>query len=219
MQIDVEFDKGALRRHVRTWTRKQLPFAFATALNETVRDAQDELRDELPSTFTIRNDRTAKGVRTERATKTKLEAAVGSIDRFMGLQTTGGEKLPDKAKGVAVPVKARPRPTSKTTRSKWPGALKTKRGAFYVSRSSTTRGGAPHPLRPRGDVVLVFLRGGRGGSRLRLMYVIEKSVSVEPRWRLEETLATVARREWQTNMRTAWEKAMHTARRGSRRRR
>jgi len=200
MGVKVKWDPSGLRILVERWMVRQVPFVLSRALNATVLEARTELREELPKTFTIRNSRTAKGLRVNFATKINPTAAVGTIDEYMARQALGGRKV-GGAGGVAVPMqgrgRGRPRQGSKTGQARWPGALKRKRGGFF---------------RPgKGQSTLLFLP--RRGGRLLLAYVILPEIKVKERWDLEGVLRRVARAEWTDNVKIAWETARRSARR------
>lgn len=199
MVIRVEWNQTGLRRRVETWMKRQIPFVLKRALNRTILEARAESREELPGSFTIRNRRTSQGVRVSLASKSDLTASFGTIDEYMRLQIFGGK--PEKQLAEAIPMqgrgKGRPRKTSKTTRSRWPGALKRKRGGFYKPG--------------RKNAQLLFLPRGK---RLLLAYVILPEIKVKPSgWDIEATLARVAKAEWRDNVEIAWNKAIRTARR------
>lgn len=203
--VEVEFTFADFRADLRSFTKKQVPFAFSLAINNTIRDTQDALKGDLPSVFTIRSTWTAKGIRTERATKKNLIGTVGSVDPFMKHQATGGVRTARRT-SLAIPKKARPRKTSKTPRSKHPGALlKSGKGAFFK--------------RMPDDTTAVFMpRKTRKGSKrkrpkLRLMWYLVPRVPITQRWDLETTLLRVVDAEWAGHMRLAWAEALRTARR------
>lgn len=84
--------------------RKQVPFITSVTLNLTAIEAQRQVQQGLPSRFTIRSQRVAKGIRMTPSTKRSLTAAVGSLDDFMVDQELGGTKRPQRgAKVLAIP--------------------------------------------------------------------------------------------------------------------
>lgn len=201
MVIRVEWNQTGLRRRVEAWMNKQMPFVLKTALDLTVLEAQEELRKELPSSFTIRNTRTARGVRVSFASKSVPEASVGTIDEYMRPQVVGGSPARQMAEAIPMLGRGRPRSkkTSKTLQSKWPGAIRRKnKGSFWRSG--------------RGGAQLLFLP--RGKNRLILAYVISPTIKIKKTdWQPEEILESIARSEWIDNVKIAWAKAIKTARR------
>ena len=196
--LEVSFDAAGFLRGASRKIATQIPFAFSLALNETIEDIQGELIDDLPSTFTIRNYRTAKGIRVKRSTKRKLVAVVGSKDHFMAAQTDGGDR--DGASS-AVPVKARTRPKTRLTKSRWPAAFMAK-GAFIADFG-------------RGRALWMPSRHKDPKSRrVKLMYHFARgTIRIPKRWPLEATLDRVTGREWAGNVKRALARALRTARR------
>jgi hypothetical protein len=197
----VDFDAIEFRRSVGRFARNQVPFAIAQALTWTVQDTRDRLVKDLPRTFTIRSKWTERGLRISPAKKTDLRAVVGSRDEYMAEQAVGAVK---EGKGASVPVRARPRKTSRTTRGKWPGAMLAK-GAF---KRKGARGATLvfKPLKGRKR------KRGRARGRLKLMWVLARRVRVTARWDLEGTLRATAKRRWVRNMAYSWKRALATKR-------
>lgn len=218
--VEVDFDAAIFRRQMTGFRKRQVPFAMAQALNWTIEEAREELKDDLSLTFTIRNKRTEQGIRTARATKKKLGAIVGSLDEYMRRQAVGDEKRATSGK-QGVPVKARANPKTRLTPSKWPGAVLRRRKGAFVREGKGETDLILVPIRPRkirrktGKTGKVRRRRGRRRAvgRLKLMYVMKKGVRIPKRWPLEETLDKVARKRWVPNMARSWKRALATARR------
>lgn len=77
---------------------KQLPFAAATALNETARKAAADVNAAMPQTFAHTNAFTRQAVGAlDLATKSDLSATVGIKPlqaQYLGLEIYGGERTP-----------------------------------------------------------------------------------------------------------------------------
>jgi hypothetical protein len=85
--------------------RDQVPFARAVALTRTAKDAQGVVQKSLGSRFVLRRASWSRAnVRIEPATKTKPYAVVKDTFAPMGLQETGGSKVPMHGSKVAVPL-------------------------------------------------------------------------------------------------------------------
>ena len=205
--IYIEFDEKRLLRFFGDFAR-QVPFAMSLALNKTAFDARNKLRDDLPDHFTIRNRRTRSGIRVGKATKSKLEAEIGSLDDYMARQGLGGTKRPGKAGYVAIPSrKIRGKGgRRKTTPAKWPKALIAKDEKKKVRKLSLVPGSA-------GNLLLMRKAGGKRNPRFELLYVLAKQAKVPQRWPLEETVEDVVARRWHINQAAAFEQAIRTARR------
>jgi hypothetical protein len=195
--FEVSFDAALFRREANQKIKRQIPFAFSLALNETIEDIREELIDDLPESFTIRSDWTKKGIRTKRSTKKNLVAVVGSKDSYMAEQVSGGTRQ----KKQAVPIQARPRETSKTPRSKWPKALIARKGGFIADFGSGPAVYVPSRHRdPR-------------QRRLRLMYRLVDEIKIPKRWPLETIFRRVVGRDWAKNVTRALKRALRSRRR------
>ena len=200
MVVKVQWDQSGLRHHVEAWTKKQMPFVLSFALNLTVKEAQLDARDELPKSFTIRNKRTAKGVRRKNATKAAPEASIGTIDEYMRNQVFGGTSRGAKE---SVPMlgngRGRPRKKSKAGEKRWPGAMRARVGKGFWKDGR------------RGAKLLYLPRGEKG---LLLAYVIVPQVEIKKSsWDIERILEKTAAAEWTDNAKIAWKRAIKTARR------
>lgn len=196
LSITVKLDDDPFLRRLEKFER-QVPFATALGLTRTAQEAQRELRSGLKRHFTIRSKHVERGIRIQRATKRRLVAVVGSKDDFMALQARGGTKR--RSPVVGIPIAARPRPTSKTLPSRFPGSLLAK-GKHFV--------GSPFGGRP----ALWRRMGGKRRPKLRLMYVFRPSQGIRKRWPFKATVRRVVQREWPVQSKRALEHALKTAR-------
>lgn len=194
--VEVDFNVDKFKRELRSFTRRQVPFASSLALNMTMYDTLDELRDELPKHFTIRSSWTARGfVPSHRASKTEQWATWGHRDDFMLRQAEGGTKQHAKGR-VAVPVKARRTERSRITPRSFPAAFE-KRGAFE-------RNGALYiPVGGRRK-----RRRGKSGRRLKMLYVFSTSIQVPQRYPFDDIVERTVARLWPQNMQHAWNRAL-----------
>ncbi|WAP69052.1 hypothetical protein [Jiella pelagia] len=181
--------------------RKQIPFASALALTMVAKDAQQKVRQSLPSTFTIRNGWVAKGIQVKAANKRQfpMQAEVGTKDDFMARQSEGGDKTGRNGGSVAVPVGARAQQSDITRKSKWPGALLRRKKTFIIK---------PHAGRSKGQR-LVYKREPQG---LKLLYILQRKVNVKPVWRFKEQVERVAQRVYDKRFGEALAKALKTER-------
>jgi hypothetical protein len=92
MRVRVISDVERITRALDDAAQKQVPFALARALTWTAKDAQSDVRGELPRRFTLRNNWVSSGIRITPAKKGAPEALVGSLEPFMARQETGGVK-------------------------------------------------------------------------------------------------------------------------------
>lgn len=208
--VEIAFDQKGLARWLEDLASKQVPFVMSLAVNETAKDAQKTLREQLPKHFTVRSPRTRKGIRFERSHKKrwpKIEASVGSLDEYMGRQAKGGTKRA-KSDRMAVPSRKirGPGGKRKTTPAKWPNALIAKDKRKKVPKLSIRPGSA-------GSLLLYKRAGGKRNQRFELLYVLVKKAKVPRRWPLEKTVEDVVAKRWSGNVLAAARRAMRTARR------
>ena len=169
--------------------KDQVPFATARGLTQTAQDARAAIATRLADDFTIRANWVARGIRIQVATKHSLESAVGSVDRFMEMQATGGEREGRDGKRVAVPEAARKTPSSITRPSKWPGKLLLDRKRYFAKPIGS------------GDAIGVFKRLGRDGrAGVQLWYVLAKSSTIQARWPFEAIVDQIARERLNDNI-------------------
>lgn len=169
--------------------KDQAPFAMARGLTLTARDARDAIAARLASDFQIRSNWVARGIRIHPARKDNLAAAVGSVDRFMELHATGGDREGKDGKRVAVPEAARKNVSSITRPSKWPGKLLLDKKRYFAKTMAS------------GDAIGVFKRLGRDGrAGVQLWYVLAKSAQVRASWPFEQIVQDVASAKLDANI-------------------
>lgn len=174
---------------------RQAPFAIALSLTRTARDAQEAIREELPGKFHLRNSWTSRGVRIQRADKQHLEAIVSAPD-YMALQETGGTKTPQNGRHIGIPNRE---------------AL----GDGILRAGKRPRGLLDKPnvfLLVRGGERLVAQRMGRKGRKLRILYSLEATQQVAPRFGMFETVRDTVNGRFAMNLDAAFMQAMATAR-------
>lgn len=196
--VEVRNDVWKVRRALSRMVDKQAPFATAVALTRTAKDAQKTLRHDLARQFTIRDHWTEKGIRIRPARKAdwpRQVAAVGSRDQYMARQASGGIKRGRGGRRVAVPVRARKRPTSRTKPRQWPGR--------QLQRSRYFK------LKLRAGGVGVFRRYGRGRGDIRLQWWLVKRVKVRKAWPVRDTTADVVRRRFHVHAVRELRRAIH----------
>ncbi|NUX55935.1 hypothetical protein [Paraburkholderia youngii] len=204
IKIDTKtsFDKLALK--YRMFAR-DLPYATAQALNTVAFQSQRTLRGEtLPGTFTLRNRRTQTGVVSEKATKQRLTAAVGTLDWWTAEQTQdttrsagneGRESI--KVKGqpyLAIPVNGAPQKV--IPKKQRASALIAKGTAFVVrAKSGKYLIVRRNPEVKRGLIVLYILnRQVRIKDRLKMQPVVDKVVRAQFDKKLEAEFERIARK-------------------------
>ncbi len=190
VKIRVVDDVARLTRDLDETANRQIPFALARALTMTARDAQTDVRADLPRRFTIRNTWVSKGIRITPATKAKPEAVVGSLEPFMARQETGGTKTARSHSRVAVP---KTKPTRIIPKGQRPAALKGKPRVFLIN----TRFGAG-----------IVRREGRDRYPLQFLYWLKRGVRIKPAFGFKGTTAETVSRRFAPNFVEAFSSAM-----------
>lgn len=193
MRIRVIDDIDRFTRNMDEVGRRHVPFALARALTMTAKDAQGDVKDELPRRFTIRNNWVPNGIRIRPATKTAPEAIVGSLEPFMQRQETGGVKRARSHSRVAVPVNAKRNKREIIPRGQRPGALKGKPKVFLMKTAS----GAG-----------IMRRVGKKRYPLQILYWLKRGVQVKPRFGFQGTTGTTVRERFGPNFVEALSSAM-----------
>ena len=165
MQINISSNCKSLSQSLDQVGRKQLPFAFAKTLNETMKAVEKyTVARTYPRTFDVRNRALFKasmftGIAVRRATKTKLRGS--ARDRFirgnLQLHATGGTNRA-RAGRIAIPSRV----------------TKATRGARGVRKALRPRAGVDSPkgyIDRDGPRDAIYQRYGRSGSKVRLLYV------------------------------------------------
>lgn len=164
--IKVEVDDG--------WAEDQVAeerARTAKALTETARLAAQEIRQDMPQRFTLRNSWVSKGIRADSARRDTLMARVYSVDPYMVKQDEGEVWHPDGH--VAIPADARPSKTSPIPRMMLPRNLRNQKDVFKADFSKS----AQYKLFP---LVGLFQRVGKG--KLRVLYLLKDEKHTKPSW-------------------------------------
>ncbi|MBF0629275.1 MAG: hypothetical protein HQL91_13750 [Magnetococcales bacterium] len=194
----IGFSDAAFNRVLAT-AEREIRFAASMALTTTAKDAQAEVRRQLPQRFTIRTGWVAKGIHVRAANKRDLQASVRVLDPFMAMQESGGNKSGLFGKDLGVPVGARPTPTSITRPGSFPGAMLQRKGYFIA------------PIRKGSSVKGVWRRTGKGRrERMKLMYLFSRQVRLKPRFGFHETVRKVALQNFPRRFTEALQKALAT---------
>ena len=207
MQINVSSNYKWLSRSRDQVGKKQLPFAFAKTLNETMKAVEKyTVARTYPRAFDVRNRAFFKasmftGTAVRRATKTKLR--VSARDRFdrgnLQLHATGGTKRARSGR-IAIPSRF----------------IKATRGARGVRKALRPRAVVDTPkgfIDRRGSRDAIYQRYGRGGSKVRLLYVLQPRARLRKRFRFYEDARRITRKVSPKLFRRNFSQAIRTARR------
>ena len=217
MQTQVFIDNSRLIRALERIGNRNVPFAVARALTDTAKVVQEDARGRLARIFKIRTTWVSRGLRVRSSdwkTAPHLEAAVGTVDKFMALQQTGGMKDPKddmqgipKAGSALVGGMNMPRGTAgerTTTRgANWPRqlvkaiqALKAAKAAGKRSRNRAAKNKLVFLEHADIPTIAVRVSTGRGtkGQFKPLWFLFKRSVKIPKRWDFLERGELVARR-------------------------
>jgi len=207
LTVNVSSNYKKLSRSLDQVGRKQLPFAFAKTLNETMKAVPKyTVARTYPRAFDARNlafFRAAMftGSAVKRATKTKLR--VSARDRFvrgnLQLHATGGTKRARSGR-IAIP-------------SRYPKAT---RGARGVPKNLCPRSVVATPkgfIDRDGPRDAIYQRYGRSGKQVRLLYVLHRSARIPKRFRFYEDAERITRAVSPKLFRKNFSHALKTARR------
>jgi hypothetical protein len=195
--FELKFDVREFERRTRELegTLDQMPFALALALTEAAEITKQALVDEWPQHITQRNPGFIKrALQVKPATKHDLRVEIyDSLGRaHLELHADGGTK---QAKGkFAIPVENNvQRGARGVSRSKWPRSLA---NSFVADL--------------HGKGAALWVRYGRKGRRLRLMYALRAVVPVRKDVPFRETFAATMMRELRQSFPAAMKRAMST---------
>ncbi|MFP6707063.1 MAG: hypothetical protein VCE75_13730 [Alphaproteobacteria bacterium] len=208
LTVNVSSNCERLSRSLDQVGRKQLPFAFAKTLNETMKAVEKyTVARTYPRAFDVRNRaffRAAMftGSAIKRATKTKLR--VSARDRFdrgnLQLHATGGTKRARSGR-IAIP-------------SRYVGSRRLKSGKVKPALLPRTVVNTPKGFIDRdGPREAIYQRYGRGGKQVRLLYVPHRSAKIRKRFRFYEYAERITRLVSPKLFRKNFSQAIRTARR------
>lgn len=170
----------------------QVPYALALALNTAAENTRQLLIQEWPSRVRVRQEGFIRyALRREFATKHNLRVVI--FDQtgkpFMQRLDTGGVHLPRGA-NLAIP--------SGNVRVGTHGVVKSQRPRAL--QNSFVKNGA------------IYIRSGRKGRRIKLMYLLRPSANVPKKTSFHEDFAISMRNECRTSFPSAMARAMKTRR-------
>ena len=196
---------------------KQTKFAAMNALNEVAFKARKNLIDEYNKSFIVRNSNLPRAISVKKATKEKLEAEVSFPKDWMYINTKGGEKKPEQAKVLMVPLKnggLKDYRTSsgKIKQSKKPASLL----HFADTHPKKTKNHVanPHPFlmtSKKTGQPLIAVRDKTDRSEMKWLYVGVPTANVKKRWDFENIVKETAEKELPKEFEKQFKKAMETA--------
>ena len=207
LSVSVRSNYEKLSRSLDDLGRKQLPFAFSKTLNEPMKAvAKYTVARTYPRAFGVRNKGFFKaamftGDAMRWATKTKLR--VSARDRFergnLQLHATGGAKRARSGR-IAIPSRF-----TKATR----GARGVRKGLRPRAVVDTPKGFIDRD----GPRDAIYQRYGRGGKRVRLLYVLHAAAKIPKRFRFYEDAERITRQVSPKRFKRNFAHAVKTAKR------
>ena len=188
LTVNVSSNYKKLSRSLDQVGRKQLPFAFAKTLNQTMKAvAKYTVARTYPRAFDVRNKGFFKAAMFTKdavrwATKTKLR--VSARDRFdrgnFQLHATGGTKRARSGR-IAIP-------------SRYVGSRRLKSGRVKDALLPRAVVNTPKGFIDRdGPRDAIYQRYGRGGKQVRLLYVLQPRARIRKRFRFYEDAERITR--------------------------
>lgn len=192
-------------RDLQKMRAKAIPYAIRNALNVAAFETRSIWQREIKSVFTNRNTYTARSIRVEQASTTRLEAKVGSVADYMNTQEQGGVVKGKTGHIKAIPMaKARGGANTALVRSRfYLGAIQVAHPALRGGRRQQNaiaiaiarKQGKKVALltRPSGAKGLFLLGAGtKRKLNTRLLWDVSRgSVRVKPEHTLERSIAAV----------------------------
>lgn len=170
LQLDLDLNLNAAIAFLSNLSRRHIPFAAARALSAVAAAARDAVRMDMPHRFSVRRPWIIRGIGSERATKSNLEAAVFSRDMFMANQEAGGTRTGTQT--IPVGRMAGIHATRAIPKSQLPAALKARKNVFYRAGSLFER----------------------RGNRIESLYIFRKRACIAPRFGMSMTVQSVVLR-------------------------
>jgi hypothetical protein len=224
--ISVQINEQAALRAIGA-VFKQVTFAAANALNDTVFEARDAVRTDVQGNFIVRRPWVLQGIQVPsggKATRDKLEAelVLDPTREFLAKFEKGGTKSPRAGGSLAIPEAARPTPQSLIPARLRPRRLQIADAAAQTISFKRKGGIGRGRIRQKNqglfrtflvEGVGIFQRTGRGaGSTTRLLYGFEPRAQIPADLHFERTAREVAARSYQRHFNTRFLEALRTAR-------
>ena len=181
--------------HMERLAKNQLPFVRSLAINLTAVDARDDVRQDLPSRFTLRNTWTRLGIQVRPGNKDNPTAVIRAPG-YMGIQETGGTLKPAGGfKMLSAPVEAGGK-SNLIPKAQRPTGIGRK--GFFVDMGGGEAG--------------LFVRTGRKRKQIRLMWWLSKEQKFEERFEFEDQVREAVESRFAPNFARAFSQAMKTKR-------
>lgn len=215
--VVLDFDVKSAMRKLTLIQKQEFPFAYTKSLTETAVAAKQAVGIQARRNFKLHSEFIPKNVKVQPALKKDFtqfgfaESAVFTghkLDRWMGLQETGGLKKPfasggkDTGKAIAIPASGLKSKSYKTktgkVRSRWkPGALlKNFKGSSSFGKVRVRVKGSKTKkafiIRGSGGTPMIVRRKSKSKYPLEVLYTFSSKPKIKPVWGFEKTVEFVA---------------------------
>ena len=209
-KIDIRTNAAQVSGNLNRFERRQVPFAMAKAINNTLFDIRPAMIQAWQFTFPgAKNKSFARAAfRVSKASKHEPVGAVYDALKtdFVQRQAIGGRKQP-KGRALAIPQYR----SGAVRRTRWGPAQKQKASAI-IGNSKDYFSGKPkgHPGAPRG-IYKRLPKTRRSNGGLRLMFVYKRDAFVRQQFDGYEVAENVTSRRFPIHMQKALAHAIATA--------
>lgn len=229
--IGVQVDIGGALDHLEHWSREQVPFAAALAINRTADEAMLAGKKVAAQHMVFRQQRFLDFMfrQVERASKTNLSATIGITGPKANLLTRHEEgglfTAPDPMQPFFIPSKMlRPTPQSEIPRAMYPKALRLMERGDVVGKLPA-KGKLAHNghvmiqgknstyvvTSPDGRQLYVFQRIGPEQRESVLLWFYKPRINVPPALHWNDTVTQVVHDRFELNFAGMMDYAMRTA--------
>lgn len=202
VEILIETNAPQLRRRLREFEARQIPFATAKALTKTAFDARAAEVVDMPKRLKIRNRALPRvSLMVEKARKSDTPSPTASVGiksdfRFLADHETGNVRRSIKGGRLAIPTKV----IRRTARGKIP-------------KSQTPRRVAQRKNVREVDELLVRKSSKRRRDRRDVLYLLRRRVRIRKRLGMLDTVGRSVGSGYQANFESAFRVAIQTAKR------
>ena len=206
--LNIRDDIKRITRRLTDIEKRQVPFATAGAINDTLFDVRKQIVGvTAPRAFEVRNRRFfGVAFRVEKAKKAKLSGAV--FDRLgrasLGLHARGGVKRP---RGQHIAIPGRDIEDKRTAGGAIRKALRPRQVLGKAGRRAAFK------IKFRSGQEAIVRRKGKKASPLQVLWLLERSAVIPRRFRFHEDATKVAKRVMQRHFDKRLKQALRTARR------
>lgn len=207
----------ALEKQIKDY-QKQVRYAAMKAVNEVAFKARNELIDEYPKAFTMRNRNLPKAVAIKKATKENPVAEVSFPKDFMYLNTVGGTKKPENAQKLAFAGDDIDENGGRLSSGKIKPSQKPKQLLKYADEHPTKTAGRKNrkpkafkTMGKHGYEVIGIREAGSEKRGVKWLYSLQDQAKIEKKWDFDGIVKNVAEKELSKEFDKQLKKALETA--------